>query len=485
MLCGNCKTTNIQKPIDQHPSYLVCPNCNAIELTYEPQSYQEPAHHHPKNTSLKIVGFFGGYGSGKSKTSLQEIFLRSLENPKGTGLLTAPTLQQLKRTTLKTFFNEVCPPPLIKRYNKADGEIELENGFVFYTIPSDDEEKLRSINAGLIHMEEASGIKRSIYDQLLTRIRDPFVKHKYFAVCSNPDLGWIKEVFVDNEKRKNPKHPEHDDFNKHITTFIWETKLNTYLPPDFIEINSKGKPEWWVKRYLKGSFEHSEGMVYPNFGTTVVEPFEVPNTWERFVALDHGLRNPTAVPFGAIDPDTGIVYIYDEYYEPNRTVPEHAKHIKPKVESIPLGRLRFMVIDPSARNKSDPINGRSVQSLYAEYGLFFTEGNNAIEAGLLKVNSYINNGKLKVFNTCVSTIKEGLNYKFPEVTMDNEKNLDEKPLKRNDHMMDALRYALMRLPDDPDLLKTVGKEPPKRYNKVENDDFEEENDEKSDFLSYI
>ena len=482
MLCQNCKTTTVQTPQDNHPSYLICPNCSAIELQYEPQGYQKKAHHDPKNTSLKIVGFFGGYGSGKSKTSLQEIFLRALENPKGTGLLTAPTLQQLKRTTLKTFFNEVCPPPIIERYNKADGEIVLANGFTFYTIPSDDEEKLRSINAGLIHMEEASGIKRSIYDQLLTRIRDPFVKHKYFAVCSNPDLGWIKEVFVNNEKRKNPLHPEHDDFNKHIQTFIWETKLNTYLPPDFIEINAKGKPEWWIKRYLLGSFEHSEGMVYPNFSKTVIEPFDIPDTWERFVALDHGLRNPTAVMFGAIDPDKGIAYIYDEYYEPNRTVPEHAKHIKPKVEKIPYGRLRFMVIDPSARNKTDPINGKSVQGLYQEYGLFFMEANNAIEAGLLKVNSYINNERIKIFNTCINVIKEGFNYKFPEVTMDNEKNLDEKPIKHNDHAMDALRYALMRLPDDPDLLKTVAKEPPKRYNDEEE---EYEYDQKGDFLSYV
>jgi PBSX family phage terminase large subunit len=413
---------------------------------------------------------------------LQEVFIRALENPKGTGLLTAPTLQQLKRTTLKTFFNEVCPPPLLKRYNKADGEIELENGFTFYTIPSDDEEKLRSINAGLVHMEEASGIKRSIYDQLLTRIRDPFVKHKYFAVCSNPDLGWIKDVFVDNEKRKNPKHPQHEDFNQHIQTFVWETKLNTYLPPDFIEINAKGKPEWWIKRYLLGSFEHSEGMVYPNFGNIATESFEVPNTWERFVALDHGLRNPTAVMFGAIDPDTGTVYIYDEYYQPNRTVPEHAKDIKPMIEKIPYGKLRFMVIDPSARNKTDPINGKSVQGLYQEYGLFFMEANNSIEAGLLKVNSYINQGKLKIFNNCINVLKEGLNYKFPEVTMDNEKNLDEKPIKHNDHAMDALRYALMRLPDDPELLKTVAKEPPKRY--IEEEE-EYEYDQKGNFLSYI
>jgi phage terminase large subunit len=59
--------------------------------------------------------------------------------------------------------------------------IQLVNGFTIYTIPSDDDEKLRSINAGLIHLEEASGINRTIYDQLLTRMRDPFVKNKFYS----------------------------------------------------------------------------------------------------------------------------------------------------------------------------------------------------------------------------------------------------------------------------------------------------------------
>jgi hypothetical protein len=118
----------MKKPENQHPAYVECPNCMAIELLYKPQEYQRSAHTVPyqknQDGSLKIqiVGFFGGFGSGKSKASLQEVFMRALENPRGTGLLTAPTLQQLKRTTLKTFFNEVCPPPLIERYNKADGK---------------------------------------------------------------------------------------------------------------------------------------------------------------------------------------------------------------------------------------------------------------------------------------------------------------------------------------------------------------------------
>jgi len=261
-------------PMNGHIAYLECPACGCIELTYVPQDYQQKMHEVPivevwddelKEWRLQaqVIGVFGGYGSGKSRTSLAEIFLRAMNNPRGTGLLTAPTLQQLKRTTLKTFFHEVCPPPLIESYNKSDGEIKLVNGFVFYTIPSDDEEKIRSINAGLIHMEEASGIKRSIYDQLLTRMRDPFVHDRLFMVCSNPDLGWIKDVFADNISRANPEHPDHANYNPFITTFVWQTSLNKYLPPDFIELNCAGKPDWWIARYMNGSFEHAEGKRKP------------------------------------------------------------------------------------------------------------------------------------------------------------------------------------------------------------------------------
>ena len=491
MICLHCYTAEMTVPENQHPAYVECLNCGAIELIYIPQDYQKSAHNIPyqknKDGSLKIqiVGFFGGFGSGKSKASLQEVFMRALENPRGTGLLTAPTLQQLKRTTLKTFFNEVCPPPLIQRYNKSDGEIELKNGFVFYTIPSDDEEKLRSINAGIIHMEEASGIKLSIYEQLLNRMRDFNVKNKMFAVCSNPDMGWIKDVFVDNEKRKDLNHPEHNLYNPYINALVWETALNKHLPPDFIEVNSRGKPDWWIQRYLKGSFEHSDGMVYPNISKTFVDPFNIPSHWEKFVTLDHGLRNPTAVLFGTIDKDKGIVYIYDEYYKANTLVPEHAKELKPKIEKIPHGRLRFMVGDPSIRNKTDPINGKSVQALYQEYGLFFTEGNNNIEAGILRVNSYIERGRLKIFNNCINLRKEIINYKFPELKTDNyNKNLDEKPVKANDHACDSLRYGMMRLPEDPDMLANDSYNPPKRVTQDE-PEYEYEDFSGRGFLSFV
>lgn len=508
MICMNCYTANMQEPENGHPSYVVCPSCGAIELTYVPQDYQRPPHEIPLRKrwnnfkkaweyEAQIIAWFGGYGSGKSRDSLTEVLLRALENPGGTGLLTAPTLQQLKRTTLKTFFNEVCPPVLIERYNKSDGEIELVNGFIFYTIPSDDEEKLRSINAGIIHMEEASGIDRTIYDQLLTRLRDPHVKNRLFAICSNPDVGWIKEIFADNEARKDPSHPEHDEYNPFIHTFIWPTRLNKYLPPDFIEMISKGKPEWWIKRYLEGSFEHAEGMVYPNFYKclkTSDEYFaergitEIPKHWEKFVTLDHGLRNPTAVHWHAIDPERGVVVTYDEHYHAGQLVPWHAKRIKPKIDAIPAGRLLFMVGDPSIRNRTDPVNGKSVQGLYQEYGLYFSEGNNNIEAGILRVNSYIERGKWVILkDRCPNLAKEGINYRFPEISLDDKKNPDEKPVQKDDHAMDGIRYGFMRLPEDPDMLTSISAEPPRTYKSYEYEDEEDWEDyyDGRDYMSFV
>lgn len=335
-------------------------------------------------------------------------------------------------------------------------------------------------------MEEASGIKRSIYDQLLTRMRDPFVKNKLMVVCSNPDLGWIKDIFVDNIARKDPAHAKHDEYNSFIHTYVWKTELNKHLPPDFIDLISKGKPDWWLQRYLYGSFEHSEGLVYPKFASTLVNSYEylshirirpehcdkygIPKIWERFTTLDHGLRNATAFYLHAINPDTNEVITYAEYYQPNQLVPYHVEQIRPMIASIPYGMLWFMVADPSIRNKTDPINGKSVLALYAEYDIFFTPGNNDVEMGILKVNSYIERGKWKIFrDKCPELVKEGIGYKFKEQTMDNvNENLDERPIKNKDHGLDSIRYGFARLPDSPDLLKLAAYEPSLYKKEAEN-----------------
>lgn len=500
-ICRNCKVGYMRIPPDQHPAYLQCDSCLAIELTYVPQEYQEGMHKVKTGSDddTDIIAVFGGYGSGKSKATLEEFLIRALENPRGSGLFAAQTLGQLKKTTLKTWFEEVCPPSLVRSYNKTDGIIVLENGFTIFVVATDEEQKIRSLNIGLAHIEEISGIKKSIFTQVQSRMRDPFTKNKAIIVCSNPANTWIKDVFVDNEKRKDPSHPQHKDYNRFMRTFIWETKLNKYLPANFIEMNTIGKPEWYRKKYFEGSFEYNSGMVYPDIAETFIDPYQVtkdtdefgiPKKWERLIALDYGLRNPTAVPFGAINPTTGEVIIYNEYYVREKTLPYHAQQLKMKMEHINVGLLRFMVIDPACKNRmNDVVNGKSVLDHFREYGLYFSLGNNNIEYGLAKVNSYIEAGKLKIYKNCINLIGELLGYVYPETDIDNaDENLDEKPEKRNDHLCDALRYMVARLPDDPENLKGESFEAPSSYSGIidfSTVDYDDQMPEKfEDYLAY-
>ncbi len=498
--CPHCRSGKFIVPPDEHPSYCVCEACGAMQLTYIPQDHQYEFHQNPYmynedgSIMTQTLALFGGFGSSKSTASLWELFHRCLENPKTVALITAPTLPLLKRTSIKTLLDEIIPPPLLEGFNKSEMEIKLINGTVIYAVASDDETKLRSLNIGLAHMEEASGIKRSIYDQILTRLRHHNMKNKCLIVSSNPDMNWIKDVLVSNDARISPKHPEHEDYDPTIKTFIWPTHLNKYLPPDFAARISKNKPKWWIARFLEGSFEHSSGMVYPEASSAIIDDIpdfmSMAKGWERVVAADFGIRNPTAVLFGAIDPKEGVVYIYQMYYKPDALLPEHAKAIKPMVNAIPNGLLRFMVGDPAMKSRgADVLNGRNVMQLYQEYNLYFQPGNNNIDAGLLRVNSYINRGKLKIFRSCTDLVREIINYKYPELSMDEDKNLDEKPIKKDDHAVDALRYLCMRLPEDPEHLMLPEYSMPDRYGVARpadyDPDFDDDEQTSDDYLEYV
>ena len=440
-----------QRDDDGTPIYMSCSECDTHQLLYIPMPHQDEFH----SDTHKYRMFAGGYGSGKTRTGAEEIKDHILNTPNGMTLIGAETKPQLDQTAKDMFF-KIFPDFMIVEYLKQKEIVLCKNGHVVIFRPLDDEGKLRSLNLTGFWIEEASEVKYDIFVQLQTRLRNKATKYHVGILTSNPDMGWIKQEFllksdkIHNAQSKYIQDPE--EINPTFATHIAPTHLNHYLPADYVATTGKGKPDWWVKRYLQGSFDHSEGSVYPHFGKMIIDSFPIPDHWERLTGTDFGLRDPTVTLAAAIDSRMGEVHIYKEHYQAEKSIKWHAEQMKEKIYNrIPTGRLRKVIGDPKGKARSEK-DMRSIFDNYAEYGIYFTPGINKIEDGIQKVYTYMDSRRLKIHDCCVKTIWEGINYKYPKQDLVSEKNASEKPVDKDNHAMDCLRYILAELPDNPDSL---------------------------------
>lgn len=171
------------------------------------------------------------------------------------------------------------------------------------------------------------------------------------------------------------------------------------------------------------------GAVYPvTLDSIVVSPFEIPSHFKKLYALDVGW-NRTAAIWGAIDPNTDTLYLYDEHYVGEQPPAVHAASIRSRGEWIPG------VIDPASRGRSQG-DGSQLMQTYKDLGLKLQKANNDVEGGAQLVWQRISAGKVKVFSSLHNFAKEYVLYRRDE---------RGKIIKENDHLMDAFRYLVIEL----------------------------------------
>jgi len=443
--------------------FVYCPNCNAHICTYKPMPHQLAFH---KDEHMKKL-YAGGYGSAKTYTCGMEFLLTILQIPGSQALCGAATWSQVDATCLK-FITENLPLALVARssQDKVNWNIQLTNGSVVLARALDQEGKIRSMNLSLIWIEEASEVDFNIIAHIQSRLRH---KVGYFKgknrlkmlLSSNPDVGWLSQEWLmcsdeihyhgDVKDRYNVLPSKKDPA---ISTHIAATSANVYLPPDYIPNLMRNKEEWWINRYLKGSFKYTEGLVYPNFVSWFCEPFPIPSHWKRITGTDFGRRDPTAHVVGALDPDKKIIYVYHEFEKTleDTTLAEIVQGIK-KCDDFPNYMLAFPhQCDPRGRNK-DQVSGQSWIDTYRAFGMILQPArdceHNSLAPTIHKLYEYASHGRLKIFKTCTKIYNSLSRYKYKEHTLDDKSNGGEKPIDKYNHLPDALRYMIAPFPAFP------------------------------------
>lgn len=440
--------------------YGRCDACLCTLITYRPAPHQVAFHKSKAKFRLNI----GGYGSGKTTMGAAEITSHALGVPNGRTLITAQSLQQVKEAVIPEL-EKFLPPWFITKQTKTPlPKYVLTNGHEIVVYASNDEEKIRSLNLTAFWIVEASGVDFKIFTQLQTRLRNRAaivkdsqgheIEHRFIGIVeSNPEEGWIRDEFLlrsskifasksvdisayDKLKTKKPEAAYH--------SFLSASVDNIYLPSTFIQDTCVGKDDRWIRKYIYCHLETKEGTVYPDYIDNIVDPFPIPKDWIRIFGFDKGWNDATCLACGAVDPKSGVCYIYDEYYDNQKPITHHARRIKEMIDGLKL--YKGIQADPSVRSKNERDGVSYRDYFYQVSGIWLEEGNNDINDGIDRVKDLMYRGKLKFFPNCVNMKEEAGDYIW-KVNKDGIQ--EDKPVDRRNHLMDALRYLCMGLPIDP------------------------------------
>jgi phage terminase large subunit len=350
---------------------------------------------------------YGGAGAGKSYFAAQKVLIRTLQEKRSRILIVRKVARTLRHSSfllLKDLISQWNLDSLF-RINDVEMKITCINGNQILFAGLDDPEKLKSI-AGItsIWIEEATELSEEDFIQVDLRLRDPSEYHQVILTF-NPisALHWIKKRFFDTVDRRAT-----------IRKMTYED--NRFVDATYIEVleGLKHQNENLYKVYALGEWGTLTELIYTNWD---VKEFSL--DFEEVIAgVDFGFNNPSAVAF--IGLKDGELYVFDEIYQSRLKNADLIDLLKDK----PQANIYYP-------DTAEPDRIEELQ----EAGFIIGKTSKDIIQGI----NFIKNFKIHIHPRCVNFIKEIQGYSYKR---DKDGNILEEPVKFNDHLMDALRYAV-------------------------------------------
>ncbi|GHU56003.1 phage terminase large subunit [Clostridia bacterium] len=385
-----------------------------------------------KRNELKKINILeGSVSSGKTYISLVLWAFWVSTMPRGNNyIMLGRTLETLNRNCLILLEELIGVKNFTFSIGKKEARLFGRRVFLEGANDARSEGKIRGMTLQGAYCDEITILPKDFFEMLITRLR---VEGALLIGTTNPDSPshWLMKDYLA------------PDANGRVDTLSWNFTIddNTKLPSGYVEHMKRGFSGVFYERFILGRWVIAEGLIYGGFKQSqiVANP---PKILNYSAGIDYGQSNATVFLLVGEGAD-GRLYILSEYYHSGRAsqaskspltyAKDFISWIKSYFETRGLAlSLGGIYYDPSALGFRTQLAELGVKNLRA--------ANNEVLRGIQLVSAMFEGDLIRVCASCKNTIDELRGYAWDSKAAARG---EDKPVKENDHAMDALRYAVM------------------------------------------
>ena len=407
-----------------------------MEINIAVNSVYLPYLDKPQRTQI----YYGGSSSGKSFFLCQKILLDTLN---GVNWLCCRNVGRMIRESIYNEIRKAIDRMGLEkqfRVNESDMRITcLLNGSQILFHGLDDPEKIKSISPrkGVLErvfIEEATEITYDAFKQLRKRLRGPSKHPKCVILAFNPILKthWIYKEFF-GAWRDDSNVLETRDLLILKTTY----RDNIFLTEeDRRELEDETDP-YYRAVYTDGNWGVLGSVIFKNWRVEDLSS-QIPHFDNIYNGMDFGYSaDPNALIRVHVDRMRKKLYVFDELYRAGMSDDDLYRAVDRMI-----GRA-FVTCDSAEPKTIDYLAGRGIRATPA------VKGADSIKRGIRWLQGY----EIIIDARCQNFKNEIEQYHW---ITDKYGNVTDKPVDRDNHLIDALRYATESLQTEAGM-RTVNK----------------------------
>ena len=379
------------------------------------------------NDTTRTQIFFGGSSSGKSFFLAQRVVMDVLKGHNY--LIVRNVANTIKRSVYNQIVKTIIDFNLSEVFQMSKSEMVItckRNNRQILFGGLDDPEKLKSITPidGVISdiwIEEATETAREAYKQLTKRLRgatpDGIGKRIIFSFNPILQTHWIYQEFFWNwDDSKNLY--KSDDLLILKTTY----KDNKFLTDEDIYALEHETDPYFYNVYTLGNWGVLGKVIFKNWRTEDLSDV-IPSFDNIYNGIDFGVTDPNAFIRVHVNEGQKQIFVFNEYKKSNTLIDELAEELNNRIS-----KDEFIVGDPQGAQAILELNNRGITVIPAK------KGPNSINDGISWLKEY----EIIIDIHCQEFKNEIQSYHWQE---DKLGNALPKPVDKDNHLIDALRYA--------------------------------------------